>query len=46
LPCAMGVVLRPGVATRFFGASALDFSGRTVSAGEQDRWLRMAPGTW
>jgi AraC-like DNA-binding protein len=31
LPCAMGVVLRPGVATRFFGASALDFSGRTAS---------------
>jgi AraC-like DNA-binding protein len=31
LPCAMGAVLRPGVATRFFEGSALDFSGRSVS---------------
>jgi len=30
LPCAMGVVFRPGAATRFFEGSALDFYGRAV----------------
>jgi AraC-like DNA-binding protein len=30
LPCAMGVVFRPGGATRFFEGSALDFYGRAV----------------
>lgn len=30
LPCAMGVVFRPGAATRFFKGSALDFYSRAV----------------